>query len=86
MAGVLDIESDVPFGGPLGRRSNILRTRRINDIGGILPKLAPLGSRIGVTSDAGAVGEDGRARVIGPLRVADASRILGVERRQVPFG
>lgn len=84
MAGILDIDPDIPAQGPLHRRRDVLCTSSIDDVGGIPSQRAPPGTRIRVTSNTSTVRKDGRAWIVGPEGVIDAGGIVKVKRRQVP--
>lgn len=85
MTSVLDVQPDIPPRRPLHRRRNLLGSRGIDNVTRILAQRAPLGAGVGIASNTGTVRENGRAGVIGPKGVVDASRVFQVERRQLPL-
>jgi hypothetical protein len=89
MSRVLDYDSHVLLTSPFQSRANLLRARSIHDVERVasantwaaatITETTSLCSRSRITGDARAVNEDGIARVVGPHRVVNATRIIGVE-------
>jgi hypothetical protein len=78
MSGVLNNHPNIPFAGPLQALTHMLGCLGLNDIYRIVTNRAAILSGIDITGQAGTVGPNGVARVVGPDGIIDTHRVFGM--------